>query len=69
MRDLECDYSGHKQKNAGLKEYGGPPSEIVSGVVTKAQPEEKMFACAYGASFKTNQVGIIKVNMENKDFK
>jgi hypothetical protein len=54
MRDLLCDYCGHKQKNAGLKEYGGPETEIVSGVVTKADPEEKLFACDCGASFKTD---------------
>ena len=55
MRDLICDYCGHKQKNAGLKEYGGPATEIVSGVVTKADPEEKLFACDCGASFKTDE--------------
>ena len=55
MRDLICDYCGHKQKNAGLKEHGRPATEIVSGVVTKAEPEGKMFTCDCGASFKTNE--------------
>ncbi|MDW0236226.1 MAG: hypothetical protein QOA08_07620 [Nitrososphaeraceae archaeon] len=41
MRDLICDHCGHRQKNAQLKEYGGPATEIVSGVVTKADPEDK----------------------------
>ena len=40
MRDLICDHCGRRQKNAELKEYGGPATEIVSGVVTKADPEE-----------------------------
>ncbi|CAN5641471.1 hypothetical protein BH18THE1_BH18THE1_22600 [soil metagenome] len=55
MRDLICDYCGHKQKNAGLKEYGGPETGIVSGVIPKADPEEKLFACDCGASFKTDE--------------
>jgi hypothetical protein len=29
------------QVMAELKEYGGPATEIVSGVVTKADPEDK----------------------------
>ena len=41
MRDLICDHCGHKQKNAKLNEYGEPATEIVSGVVTKADPEDK----------------------------
>jgi len=41
MRDLICDHCGHKQKNAKLNEYGEPTTEIVSGVVTKADPEDK----------------------------
>ena len=41
MRDLICDHCGRRQKNAELKEYGGPATEIVSGVVTKADPEDK----------------------------
>lgn len=55
MRDLICDHCGHKQKNAALKEYGEPATEIVSGVVTKADPEGKLFKCDCGASFKTNE--------------
>jgi len=41
MRDLICEHCGHRQKNEELKEYGGPATEIVSGVVTKADPEDK----------------------------
>ena len=41
MRDLICELCGHRQKNEELKEYGGPVTEIVSGVVTKADPEDK----------------------------
>ena len=55
MRDLRCDHCGHQQKKVDLNEQGGPPSEIVSGVVTKAEPEGKMFTCDCGASFETNE--------------
>ena len=41
MRDLICDHCGRRQKNAELKEYGGPATEIVSGVVTKADPRRQ----------------------------
>ena len=56
VRELVCDNCGHKQTNVDLnEEYGRPPTEIVSGVVTKADPEEKLFTCDCGASFKTDQ--------------
>jgi hypothetical protein len=55
VRDLVCDNCGHEQTKVDHNEEGGPPSEIVSGVVTKAEPEGKMFTCDCGASFKTNE--------------
>ncbi|MDP9305266.1 MAG: hypothetical protein M3O68_02850 [Thermoproteota archaeon] len=53
--DLLCDVCGHKQKARKMTEYDKPPTEIVSGIVTKADPEEKLFTCDCGASFKTDQ--------------
>ena len=59
MRDLECDYCGHKQKNAVLHEEHEGVGEKLSDTVTKANTEEKgeekLFTCDCGASFKTDQ--------------
>ena len=54
MRDLICDHCGRRQKNAELKEYGGPATEIVSGVVTKADPDGKQILLKYRFSYWLN---------------
>jgi C4-type Zn-finger protein len=55
MRVRICDHCGHRQVDERVEEYGGPATEIVSGIVTKADPEEKLFKCDCGASFKTDE--------------
>lgn len=55
MRPRICDHCGHRQIDQYLNEYGEPASDLLSGTVTKAYPEEKMFTCNCGASFKTDQ--------------
>ena len=56
MRDLICDHCGRRQKNAELKEYGGPATEIVSGVVTKADPEE--FSILFCLLLEAKNIGV-----------
>ena len=41
MREQICDQCGHRQIDEKLEEHRQPPTEILSGVVTKADPEDK----------------------------
>jgi hypothetical protein len=39
MRVRICDHCGHKQVDHYLDEYGEPASDLLSGKVTKANPD------------------------------
>jgi C4-type Zn-finger protein len=39
MRERICDQCGHRQIDQYRDEYGEPASDLISGTVTKANPE------------------------------